>query len=58
MKLSLIRTNKKNKKFLTTPTLDAVMKDISNQERKELLDDFRSFTQHAYPYSKYPKIHQ
>ena len=58
MKLSLIRTNKKNKKFLTTPTLDAVMKDISNQERKELLDDFHSFTQHAYPYSKFPKIHQ
>lgn len=57
MKITLIRTDKKNKKHLSLPTLDAVVKDIREQARKEVIEDLRSFVSYALPYSDFQKMH-
>ena len=57
MKITLIRTDKQNKKRLTYTTLDALMETIGSQENQEIIEELRSFVRYEHIYADFKKMH-
>ena len=57
MKVSLIKTNKKNKKTLSLSTTDALIKSISCLDNEDIIEQLRSFVSYSLPDTEFPKMH-